>query len=93
MGRYPLRVKRDAGLAHFGDIFVQLRLHAAGAELATIHILKEGRCAPLPGLLEPATKGLLCNPGERCTSLLAGLANASHMRTLAEHYLKLGRDR
>lgn len=74
-------------LARFGDIFVQQCLHAVGAELATVHIRKESRCASLSGLLEPVTKGLLCNLCERRTSLFAALANALHMRTLAEHYL------
>lgn len=63
-------------LALFGDIFVQQGLHAVGAELATVRIRKESRCAALSGLLEPVTKGLLCDFCERRTSLFAALANA-----------------
>jgi hypothetical protein len=73
-------------MAGFGDIFVQQRLHAVGAEPATVHIREESRCASRCGLLEPVTKGLLCNLCERRTSLFAALANALHMRTLAEYY-------
>lgn len=73
-------------LARFGDIFVQQGLHAVGTELATVHIRKVSCCASLSGLLEPVTKGLLCNLCERRTSLFAALANALHMRTVAEHY-------
>lgn len=73
-------------LTCFGDIFVQQRLDAVRAEPATVHIRKESRCASLSGFLEPATKGVLCDLGERCTSLFAALANALHIRTAAEHY-------
>lgn len=69
-----------------GDIFVQQRLHAVGAQLAAVRVRKESRCAPLPGLVEPAPKGLLCNLGERRTSLLAALANASHVGTTPQHH-------
>lgn len=84
MGRHPLRAKGDAVFARFSDIFVQQRLHAVGAELAAVRVRKESRCAPLPGLVEPAPKGLLCNLGERRTSLLAALANASHVGTVPQ---------
>ncbi|MER9726599.1 MULTISPECIES: recombinase family protein [unclassified Mesorhizobium] len=47
---------------------------------------QESRCAPLPGLVEPAPKGLLCNLGEWRTSLLAALANASHVGTVPQHH-------
>ena len=73
-------------LARFGNIFVQHCLHAVSAELAAVHVRKEGRCALLSGLLEPVTKGLLCNLCERRTPLFAALADASHMRALTEHY-------
>ena len=72
--------------ASLGDIFVQQRLHAVGAQLAAVHVREESRCTPLPGLVEPAPKGLLCNLGERRTSLLAALANASHVGTVPQHH-------
>ncbi len=51
-----------------------------------MHIRKESRCASLPWFLEPTPEGLLCNLGERSTSLFAALADALHMRALAQHY-------
>lgn len=62
---------------------VQQRLHA---ELAAVHVRKEGRCASFPGLLQPATKGLLCVLCEWRTSLFAASSDVLHLSTAAEHY-------
>ncbi|RWX60118.1 hypothetical protein EOA24_33990 [Mesorhizobium sp. M2A.F.Ca.ET.039.01.1.1] len=63
----------------------QQRLHAVGAKPAAVHVRKKSRCASLPGLLEPEPEGLLCDLGERRTSRLPALANASHrLRARAE---------
>lgn len=51
---------------------------------AAVHVRKKSRCASLSGLLEPEPEGLLCDLGERRTSLLPALANASHMGTAVE---------
>ena len=48
----------DAVHARLGET-VQQRLHA---DLAAVHVRKEGRCASFPTLLEPSNEGLAMRP-------------------------------
>src|SRR6516162_258809 len=83
----PFLIQRRAPPSSDSDMLCQQILHAVWAELCSSGIRKDNLAVAPSGLLQPKLQSVCCLLGQWRASLLAPLAEATHMRASSQHYI------